>query len=105
MKKITLWIIAVCFASCAVSNETNQLKTRRADDLAIYGNAPSRPDRPVPARIKRKTPNTPTALCNDDNFSFSRNVDFTCTGHGGVKEWTYDTDTQITPDDARYFED
>jgi hypothetical protein len=28
-----------------------------------------------------------TAVCNDGSLSFSKSVQGTCSGHGGVKEW------------------
>lgn len=63
------------------------------------------PDKSFPPSAKRKTADTPTALCNDENYTFSRNFDYACKGHGGVKKWTYDGDIQITPDNPNYYED
>lgn len=52
---------------------------------------------------QRKTPFTPTALCHDDKYTFNRNVEFACYGHGGVKDWTYDSDIEIK--EPPYYED
>lgn len=117
MKTLALVILAVSFfvgcasqsaptnATFANANANKTADSRKEGDLAIYGGLPSMPSKPFPAQLKRKTPHTPTALCNDENYSFSRNVDFTCIGHGGVKQWLYDSDVQIKTTDPRYFED
>lgn len=115
MKKQTVFILFLTafFVSCSTNAQKKESKiaekpesrSRKTNDTAIYGGLPHLPDKSFPPSAQRKTPNTPTALCNDDNYSFSRNFDYACKGHGGVKQWTYNSDIQIKSDNEKYFED
>jgi hypothetical protein len=40
-----------------------------------------------PARVQQPRSDKPTAICNDNTYSYSQTRSGTCSHHGGVKEW------------------
>lgn len=106
---ISTILILIFFSACTQSSReasnTTSSNSRAVDDLTVYGGPLHPPKPPRLGQMKRKTPNTPTALCHDEHYTFSRNIDFACNGHGGVKQWLLNSDVQIKPEDGKYFED